>query len=279
MFFKPRVEKIEEEFKTGKLKNKYLYHDLSIRSGDPEEVRVFSSEIMQELGFFPILNKFTKFEDLEMEDIFRSGRLKPVKSILKGVKKIKKGPKYGLLWKLLAVLGFFSLIFYFYLLPGGGANLQLVSLSIGFMLFSLLVYLVKRTLIMEIWLKISGIYDVESEKSDLKLILAADVQEKTRDGFRIIEEDVNEMYNELGNKYVKHREGKEAKALLVPKKGVSAEEKIASSLKSIDDEISSLDTRLSKAEITEETYRQVLERLNKKRDKIETILDLFSAAK
>ncbi len=279
MFFKPRVEKIEDEFQTNKLKNKYLYQDLSIRSGDPEEVRVFSSEIMQELGYFPILNKFTKFEDLEMEDIFRSGRLKPVKSIIKGIKKIRKGPKYGLLWKLLAVVGIFSLIFYLYLLPGGNTTIQLLLFSIITMVLASLIYFIKRTLIMEVWLKISGIYDVESEKSDLKLILAGDAREKTRDSFRILEEDVNETYNELASKYVKHKEKTEKKALLIPKKGVSVEEKISVSLKSVDEEISSLDSRLSKGEITEETYRQVLERLNKKKDKIETILDLFSVAK
>lgn len=281
MFFKPRVEKIENEFRTKELKNKYLYHDLSIRSGDPEEARVFSSEVMQELGYFPILNKFTRFEELEMQDLFRSGRLKPVRSVIKGIKKIKKGPKYGLLWKLLAIVGIFSLMIYLYLLPGGGANIQLIYISIGLMLFSMLVYLIKRTLVMEVWLKIAGIYDVESEKSDLKMIIAGDVQEKTRTSFRILEEDVTELYNEIASKYIKHKKKKKKKEkpVLVPKKGVSVDEKIMKSLKEVDDEISNLDSRLSKGEITEETYKQVLGRLKKKKEKIETIQDLFSVAK
>jgi len=270
MFFKSRVEKLEDEFKTDKLKNKYMFYDLNIRAADPEEVRTFSSEVLQELGFYPILNKFTKFEDVELEGIFTGGRLKPVKSVIKGVKKVKRGPKYGLLWKLLSLIGIGLLIYY--LIPGNVPNYQVLYLSILFLLLSLFVYMIKKTLVLEVWVKLAGIYDVSSEKSDLRVIIASDAKDRSRESFKILEEDINEFYNELASKYVKKR----ATPVIKVRRGVSPRERMLSALQEVEKEISNLDTRLSKGEISEETYKEVKQRLERKREKLETMLDLLS---
>ena len=277
MFFgKPRVEKLEKEFETDKLKNKYLFYDLNFRAGDPEEVRSYSAELLQEMEFFPVINKLVKFEDSEIEGLFSAGRLKPVKGVIKGIKKVKKGPKFPILWKLFAILGFAMLMLYLY--PDFNSNQQLLWFSVIFLSIAFVIYLFKRVLVMETWVKLVGVYDIESEESDMRIIIAADSKDKTKDSFKILESDINNFYQEIAARYVKPKPKKEKK-ILVFKRGVSPEEKLSSALSSIDEEIANLDSRLSRGEITEETYKEVKARLLKRRDKILTLSDLLNITK
>jgi hypothetical protein len=275
---KTKVEVYEEEFKTERMKDRHLFYDLYIKAGDPEEVRAFSAELVETLDFRPVLNILTKFEDVEFEEIFKGGRLKPVKCILRATKELRKGPRYPLAWKGFALLCVISLFLYLFptALVGVEFNRELLIYSgSGSALLSLIIYMIKEKISLFLWLKIAGIYDVSSEESNIRLIIAGDCDKKEKTALAKLEEDLSEVYNVLARKYVKRK--KEKEVVVVVKKKKAPELKILGAMKGIDKELAELDKRLAEGKISEETYKDVKASLQRRRSKLETLLDLVTA--
>ena len=59
---KPFIDSIEEEFKTSKLRNARIFHDINIRVADPDELRANIIEYLRGLGFYISVNEMTEFK-------------------------------------------------------------------------------------------------------------------------------------------------------------------------------------------------------------------------
>ncbi len=271
------AERIEREFRTDRMRNQYIFYDLNVRAGDPEELRSFTAEIMQEVGFNPVLNELIKFEDAEMEDVLRGGRLKPVKNIVKGRKEFVAGEKYKFMWKFFAFIGFFSLLLYF---VTNIFSLQLnkaalLILTGVFMPLSLIVYSIKEKITLSLWVKNIGIYNVEDEESDIRIILSADCSKKVKEALKKLEEDVSEVYNVLAGKYVR-RKALRVDKMIKKRRGETSAVPLLRNIRSVEKEMDALDARFANGEISEKAYNDVREKLERKKDKYEILLDLLN---
>ena len=271
---KVRVEKLEEEFKTEKMRNRNVFFDLNIRATDPEELRARSTQFITDVGFQPILSELTEFKDVEFENIFKAGRLKPVKFITKAVREEQKGSRYPLLYKLFAMLGLGCLLIALLkdFLNIGIDQTSFLILAAGSLILSLVFYSVKKVVPMALWMKIVGIYDIESNKSDLRIIISADTMKADKVVAKKLEEDTTEFYNILADRYVTK---KKVSPLIVKSKAASTGNKVTDTLKSVEAELDKLNSRLSSGEISEDTYKEVKINLEKRKEKLETIQDLI----
>jgi hypothetical protein len=270
------VEKVEDEFKTKKMRDRKVFFDLNIRAQDPEEVRAHSTELMTDIEFQPVLSELTKFEDVEFEGVFRGGRLKPIKFVTKAVKERKKGPRFPLLYKLLAIIGLgclFVALLRDFIMIGIDPNSFIIVATLSLIL-AVIFYSVKKVVPMALWLKIVGIYDVESNKSDLKMIISSDLLKADKETAKKLEEDVTELFHALSDRYV--RKAKKVTPIIVKKKAESSEGKIVKEIKSVEDEMAKLSSRLASGDISETTFKEAKANLEKRKDKLETILDLIT---
>ena len=115
MWGKPFLHDLEKEFKTSKMRDRHVFHDLNLRVNDPDEFRATSLEYLRGLGYSVGVNEMTDFEEGEFSNFFRGGRLKPLKSVLKASKITKLGSRFPFIWKLLVLVGIVS--FSSFLLP------------------------------------------------------------------------------------------------------------------------------------------------------------------
>lgn len=271
------IEKYEDEFKTERMRNKHIFYDLNVRTGDPEEIRAYSAELFKDLDYKTVLNEMTKFEDAEFEGIFRGGRLKPLKSIMKGVKEFNKGVKYPIIWKLFFVLSAFSILLTFAKswvetvpLLQAWSNYGWYAAAV-MLIAAFIAYQIKERIGLALWVKMAGIYDVESSKADLRVIIAGDSEEKDKEAFMKLEDDVSEFYNVVARKYVKRKEGEAAVIERKPQ-----ETKIFENIKDVNDDISKLEKKFIDGKITEDTYKNLKSDLERKKEKFEILLDVIS---
>lgn len=271
------IEKYEDEFKTDRMRNKHIFYDLNVRTGDPEETRAYSAELFKDLDYSTVLNEMTKFEDAEFEGIFRGGRLKPLKSIMKGVKEFNKGVKYPLVWKLFFGLSVLSILLTF--AKSLVENIPILAAWSDFgwyvaavmLIVAFIAYQVKKKIGLALWVKLAGIYDVESQKADLRMIIAGDCAEKDKEAFMKLEDDVSEFYNVVARKYVKRKEGE---AAVIEKK--PQQSKIFENIREVNDELDRLQKKFIDNKITEDSYKGLKAELERKKEKFEILLDVIS---
>jgi len=273
------LEKYEDQFKVKEMKNKHLFHDLYAKVGDPEELRGFVVELLQDSNWKTSVNELTKFENDEMEPIFRGGRLKPIRSIIKAYKQVVKGPKYPLIWKAFFFLGVGFLLFYLYTLSfqtNWNSNLILELTPVWFII-ALLIYYIKETVSLALWIKISGIYNVQDETADVRIAIAADASKKDKEAFDVLEDDISEIYNVLNRKYVPKKKITKTQIVKVLKpKSSKPELSLLKTVRDIDNQIAELQKKFIKGDIKENIYKELKEDLEKRKAKAETVLDLIS---
>lgn len=276
------VEKYEEQFKVEQMQNKHLFYDLYARVGDPEELRGYVVETLQDMDWKTTLNELTKFEEMELEGIFRGGRLKPIKTVVKTYKTLKKGARWPWLWKLLFVTGCIFLGFYFFTLidTAGGWNSDLIiKVTPVWFVLAIMIYMIKEQVAMAIWVKIAGVYDVASEEADVRIVIAADAEKKDTEAYEKLEEDVSEFYNVLTRKYVKRIKREATKTEIIKEMEKTEEEpevKIVKAMKDVDAQMAKLEKSFVEGKMKEETYRQIKEDLAKRKSKLDTLMDLIS---
>ncbi|MDD5417426.1 MAG: hypothetical protein PHW96_00880 [Candidatus Nanoarchaeia archaeon] len=270
---KSTIEKYEDEFKSDKLKHKHVFYDLYITTGDPEEMRAFTAELLDDADYSININKLTDFEDVGVEGIFKGGKLKPLQSIIKGVKSHEKGVKHSFLWKFFA--GFGALLFLLVLLFKASVPYPDFFYLGGtvFLILSFITYLVKDKIDLMLWVKISGIYNVEESKADIRVVIAGDTAKKDKEAIKLLDDDLNEIYQVIARKYIKLNKKKEEKITVVKKD--TAEEKVIKALRESQSQLELLDKRLLKKEITEDTYKDVKVQLVHKKRNLETMMDLI----
>lgn len=268
---KSPVEEYEEEFKANKLKQKHIFYDLYITTGDPEEMRAYSSELMDDADYNININKLTNFDDVEVEGIFRGGKLKPLRGVIKGIKSYEKGVKHPLLWKFLVALGAVSFLLVLLLktqLPypemfylGGG-----LFLALGF-----ITYMIKEKIDLTIWLKIAGVYNIDEARADVRVVLAGESAKKDKGAVNVLDDDINEIYQVIAKKYIKNNAPKQITIV----KQDTAETKIFERLREVSNELEKLNKRILEQKISEKTYSDIKEQLDKKKKNLETMLDLL----
>lgn len=268
------VEEYEEEFKTKRMKNRRVFYDLNIRAEDPEEFRARATELMQDADYGVVVNKLTSFEDVDVEGVFRGGKLKPIRGVIKGLKEIKKGSKFPFLWKLFTILAVLAPLYAYFF--GGMHPEQFKTYLYSFSIFSIIVafalYRIKEKVNIAVWLKLVGVYNVSDEQADLRVVIAGDCEKKDKKAFSELEEDIGEVYNVLSKKYIKTK--KVPKVIVV--KEETAETKIFKKIREVESEKGSLNKRLIAGKLSEKTFNELRDELNKKKHKLETMLDIIS---
>jgi hypothetical protein len=274
------LERYEDQFKVENMKNKHIFHDLYTRVGDPEELRGFIVELLQDLGWKTSVNELTKFEDEEVEPIFRGGRLKPIRSILKSYKQVTKGPKYPLIWKafFFAGVGFLLAWLYTIAFPTDWNSNVLLGSTVGLFLIALLIYSIKETVSLAVWIKISGIYNIEDEQADVRIAIAADADKKDKQAYNVLEEDISEFYSVLNKKYVPRRKTPKTKIVKVLNtRSKQPEVSLLKKIRDIDEQIAELQKKFIKGQIKEGTYKELKEDLEKRKARLETVVDVLSS--
>jgi len=280
------VERYEGQFQVKEMQNKHLFYDLYARVGDPEELRSYIQQIMQDMDWKTSINELTKWEEKDTEDIYRGGRLKPIRSVLKSHKEIVKGPRWPWVWKILLAVGIGFLAFYLYTVFNVEAGLRfnknlILAATPFWFLGSILFYMIKDKVSMAVWVKIAGVYDISSEEADVRIVLAADAAKADKLAFDKLEEDLSELYNVLSRKYVKkkslgtatiHEIGKEVGTKGDP--GV----KILKALSELDKQMADLANQLATGKIKEDTYNNVKKEMEQRKTKLQTLIDLLSTS-
>ncbi len=268
------LERYEKQFKPSELRNKRMFYDLYARVDDPEELRGFITQLLKDMDWKVTLNELSRFEELELEGIFRGGRLKPVKALIKAYKQIVKGSKYPILWKLFSIGGLISLVTYFAIITYNltlEADVFLYMTPILF-LAALILYEIKEKVRLAVWVKLAGIYDIQRESADLRILIAADADKDDKEGFDVMNDDITEFYNELSRKYVRKikKIQPEAEKPFSPKL-----EKILQGLAEVNKEIQKLEKRFVNGKISEKTYNELKKDLNDRKEKLEMLIELY----
>lgn len=272
------IDKRERQFKTNRMRDRDVFYDINVRGGDPEEVRTFISELMHEAGFVPDINELVQFEDNELEKVLRGGRLKPIKSLIRGKKTVTSGTKYGLLWKFLAFLGTLSLLIYF---ADGLINYQLTNQNMFvysaavLLILAILVKSVKERVGLSMWVKIVGLYNVQDESSDVRIILSAEAKKGGENVQNTLKGQIVEIYDVIANKYAR-RAAATVKKVIIKKKDETADISLMKAIREVDKDLEKLESQLVSGDIKEDTYKELKEKLYKKQQKLETLLDLVS---
>ncbi len=268
------VERYEKQFKASELRNKRMFYDLYARVDDPEELRSFIVETLKDMDWKVTLNELSRFEELELEGIFRGGRLKPVKALIKAYNQVVKGSKYPILWKLFTIGGLLSILIYFAIITYNLTIEADIFLYIAPVLFvaALILYEIKEKVRLAIWVKIAGIYDIQRESADLRILIAADADKDDKEAFDKLNDDVSEFYNELSRKYIRRiRKIKpNAEKPFSPKL-----EKILQGLAEVNREIKKLERRFVNGKVSEKTYKELKKELEKRKEKLEMLTELY----
>ena len=279
---KSTVEKNEENFNTKKMENRDVFHELNIRSGDPELLRTQVLELVEDMGYDVIINKFTKFEDAEFENVFKAGRLKPLRAVLNAEKNIETGSRFPWLWKLAGVIGIILCLVYF--VPQSFFDNFSISVSnyyfgiagIILLLVSLALWLMRRIDTLRIWFKASGIYNVEDNTSDFRIIFSGETTSTEKSVARKLDDDITELFAIISKKYVKQKEAPGKAIIELTKKDKDFDVEVIKDINIIERDLKHLDSRLANGEITEKAYNEAKEGLNDRKRKLETILDLVN---
>lgn len=279
------VKKYEDQFQVKEMQNKHLFYDLFARVGDPEELRSYIHRLMQDMDWKTSINELTKWEEKDTEGIYRGGRLKPIRTILKSHKEIVKGPKWPLVWKILLAVGIGFLGFYLYTVFNVEAGLRfnknlILMITPLWFLGSIVFYMIKEKVHLAVWAKIAGVYDISSEEADVRIVLAADADKADKEAFDKLEADLSEIYNVLSRKYVKKKSIPSKTIRGIGKEvGTTAKDpavKILKELSNLDRTIADLNNQLAVGKLKEDTYNKVKKEMDERKTKLQTLIDLLS---
>ncbi len=271
--FKTTVERYEEQFKTQNLKKRRLFYDLFIKA-PPEEARRYCTELLQSLDWKTTLDKSASFEEMDVEGVFRATALKPYKALIKSYKQFIKGPKYPFAWKVLAFTGIILLFLYFWAVFKNlhwNTYILLIG-AIGSFVAALLVYLIKDVINMAVWIKLVGVYNVEKNMAELRLILAADAEKADKDAYMKLEEDVAAIYDALARKFGKRVMAKEEVQKV--EEGEKFLVKLANALARVSRKMDELEDKYDAGKISKDKYREMKKELKERRKILEAMLEL-----
>jgi len=273
MWGKPFVTHLEDEFRTDKLRDKHVFHDVNLRINDPEEFRMTCVEHLRSLDFIVDVNEMTEFEEGgDFDKFFRAGRLKPLKNIIKARRVKSTGSRFPVMWRLLLLIGVISLISY--LLPYDQLNKDFLFYVMTFsLILSGLLYLVKRVVTSSVWVKIVGVYDVESMQADIRVVVSADTSESELRIFDDLRDDIAEFYDLVTRKYTRESSAKE---VLVKPAAKGKTEELVERIVKVNNDIKTLNEKFINGRISEEAFNKLSNSLDKEKEKIETVLDLVS---
>ena len=137
---------------------------------------------------------------------------------------------------------------------------------------ALVLYEIKEKVRLAVWIKIAGIYDIQRESADLRVLIAADADKPDKEAFDKLNDDITEFYNELSRKYVKKI--KEIKP--TAQKPFSPKlEKILKGLADVNNEMKKLEKKFLNGKMSEKTYNSLKKELQERKDKLEMLLELY----
>lgn len=283
-FLSPKsfVERLEEGFNTKRMENREVYHELNIRGGDPELLRTQVLELVEDLGYDVLINKFTKFENDEFKSLFDAGRLKPLRAVLNAEKRVETGSMFPNLWKIMLMIGVIVSAVYFVpqdFLDNIGFTImrEFFAITGVFLLFiTFVLWYTRRVDVISIWFKASGIYNVEDKSSDFKIILSGETTTTNERVNSKLNEEITEIFRVVSKKYVKEKEPAKKAIIEISSKSKNVDVDVIKGINKADSDLRNLDSRLANGEITEKVFNEVRENLLDRKRKLETILDLIN---
>ncbi|MCL4398692.1 MAG: hypothetical protein M1322_00455 [Candidatus Parvarchaeota archaeon] len=282
------IKNYEKEFDTQEMEKRHVFYDLYIKSDDPQVLRNQISEYMTDMDYKILLNELAKFDDNELEETFRGGNVKPIRSLLKSAKDNKKGSKYPIAWKTCLILGIILLAFllisyrsniYTNITHFSYSSSALVLYGmIAFFVLSLVFLEIKKIVPMFLWAKIIGVYDPTEGSANVRVVLAGDCKFKDKDSYSKLEGDMTEMYSDLsrkyGNKLDKRQLANSVSSSL--SMGPQGSIKLNNKLRDIEKESADLERSFVSGKINEDDYKKMKAQIEAKRAQLDTLFDLIS---
>ncbi len=275
------TEKMEKNFETKKMENHEVFHELNIRGQDPELLRTQVLELLEAMDYDITINKFSRFEDSEFENIFQAGRLKPLRAVLHAQKKVQTGSRFPFIWKPLLALSILFFISYFItdyletILSMSINESYILALGVITFILAALIFITRKFDTIDIWFKSSGIYNIESKTSDFKIILSGESSNKILRSK--LDNEITQIFSLISTKYIKSKAEEGESLLDLPKNSKNLDVKIIKEINQIEHDLNNLDSRLASKDITEKTYNELKEKFAERKQKLETILDLINA--
>ncbi|MDP8012904.1 MAG: hypothetical protein RAK22_02265 [Nanoarchaeota archaeon] len=285
------IRNYEKEFATDVMENHHVFYDLYIKSDDPQALRNQIAEELTDLDFKILLNELTKFEDEELDEVFRGGNAKPLRAVIKAAKDNKKGSKYPLLWKFFLILGI-ALLFVFLAYSRSAiyssiygtvtkfseqpSSLLFYSFVVSILL-SFIFWAIKYVVPIYAWVKIIGIYDPTESTANVRIVLAGDCQFKDKDSYGKLENDMSELYSALSRRYANKLDKRTLSNNVASDLSLTGQtQSIMNKLRATEDELSQLERNFAAGKISESSYNDLKNKLEMKKTQIETLFDLLS---
>ncbi len=281
------VKNYEKEFDTKVMENHHVFYDLYIKSDDPQALRNGIAEELTDLDFKILLNELTKFEDEDLDEVFRGGNAKPLRAIIKAAKDNKKGSKYPILWKFFLVIGI-VLLFVFLMYSRNNIYGVITSLSmqptsilmyalIGSFLLSFIFWAIKYTVPIFAWVKIIGIYDPTENMANVRIVLAGDCQFKDKESYGKLESDMSELYSILSRKYANKLNKRTLSDNVAQDLSINGKtSSIMNKLRDTENELAQLEKNFASGKISESSYKELRDKLEARKTQLETLFDLLS---
>ncbi|MBE5729650.1 hypothetical protein IG206_02520 [Candidatus Parvarchaeota archaeon] len=281
------VKNYENEFDTKVMENRHVFYDLYVKSNDPQALRNEIAESLGDMDYKLLLNEMTKFDDENLEEVFRGGNAKPIRVAMKAAKDNKKGSKYPILWKAFLILGVILLAVLLVYARGEIYNnistfsttpsaLLLYGTIASFVLFVLFLE-IKYIVPIFLWSKIVGIYDPTSSSANVRIVLAGECQFKDKDSYARLESDMNEIYSELSRKFANKLDKTQLSSNVETglSIGRGQNQKLTNELRDIENQLSDLERNFAAGKVSESSYKDLKAKLEMKRTQLETLFDLL----
>jgi uncharacterized protein YkvS len=235
--------KVNEEFLVTNLEIKDHFKEMCLHAETIEELKEYSENIMQNLGYFIAGIDSQTLDGKGIEHIITNNNT-PTKLLMKGVKKVKLGSKYPKLWKLSA--GMTTLTFLYYLFFSTIATqTPLSALILGGTALTASAIMSKDKVNLSLWIKAIGITNNE-EQGRFKIFIAGNSARKDSVSSDHLSENFAEITDYYSRYFIKQDSIKN-----VAKANVG---EIIETMNQIQNTIKDLEKKFEKDEVSEKDY-------------------------
>ena len=271
-FLKPYVDRLEAQFHQKKLRESKVYYDLTLRVRGLEEFKREVTNALVYNDYSVDLSEYTAFpQESEASLLFQTIKTKPIRILIRGVKKVNLGLKYAglvlLLGLLDALLLINSVLVYLGIVKGDlFYNLVFLTLSVAATVF---VASLRNQVRLYIFVKVLGLHDPETNTLDLRAIIAGKVDNPNEEAVRRLSEDISMVYNIITKKFSRISQS-EYRARF----NKEFLDFLSKQIQEIQDKIAKLEMKYIKGEINKSAYLREKAKLEQEMEKIRDLVEL-----
>ncbi|MBR9678640.1 MAG: MFS transporter [Nanoarchaeota archaeon] len=258
--------KVNEEFLVTNLERKDYFKELCLNAESIEELKEYSKNVMQNLGYFIAGIDTQTLDGKGIEHIMNNNNNTPAKLLIKGVKKVKLGSKYPKTWKLGA--GMTALTFIYYLFFSTiTMQTPLLALFLGGTALTAGAAMTKNNVNISLWIKAIGITN-NKEQDRFKMFIAGNSSKKNSISSDHLSENFAEIMDYYNRYFIKHESIKN-----ITNTNVSG---IIETMNQIQKITKELEKKFEKDEISEKDYEKMYKDYEKQKANNLLIIELLT---